>query len=136
MASGKIAFTELKGWIDDYKKTINIHKETRSCLLSLAELRSLITYIDTQNIYRKDKIDGVRVYFTRPGVPNNQMSIAIVPTHKYSDTFEFTDENGKVVPCAGAHDYKDQDGEIYVVMPGGLNSEHTGLCPPNCGGGQ
>ena len=150
MATGKIKLSQLKSWIEKYR-TPSVLKsgETMSCLLSLTYITDLLAYIDNEN-KNGNKIDGLRVYFIRPephplwnskpltqlnpGDPIDQISIAIVPTYGYSENFTTTQVNGKDVHYGGAYDYKELNDEIYVVMPG--KNENSGLCPPNCGGGQ
>ena len=123
--------TELRRIVDRYRipQEENQKIETTSCLISLVELRALITYMDNENVKLVGrKIDGVRVYFTRDSINEykNQLSIAIVPTYDYRDPYS-SNING-----AGAENYFIND-QIMCLQPG-YSAENSGLCPPNCGG--
>jgi hypothetical protein len=132
MSFEKIKKDKLRDWVNVYKKSIaEIPHETTNCLISLEEIRFLITYIDHQNSLKGAKIDGVRIYFTRritnyPSPGSLQNSIAIVPTINYSPEYTKPDKGG-------AANYYEKD-TITCLCPGGDAHENTGLCPPNCGG--
>lgn len=55
------------------------------------------------------------------------MSIMVVPTYNYTHL-----ENSEYGSC-WADDMFDEEDKCWVLTPGG---EHTGICPPNCGGSQ
>jgi hypothetical protein len=139
MATQIVEFADIKRWIDKYESQKYKKGETKSCLLQLSDLRSLIAYIDCENVHLQggNIIDGVRVYFIRQDTSDQphlqlldgetlvyQMSIAIVPTNGYD-----VDKKGNVI----AFNYI-KNKEIYAVLPGVKGSEHSGLCPPFCGG--
>ena len=158
MAARKVKVSDLKSWIKNYESYVKDEYETRSCLISLGELRALVDYIDTQNGNNANPIDGVRVYFIRPkhrdqhhkravslskrtikkeGGKIYQMSIVMAPTFGYAEYYEpsrkvkLKDPEKKFEERdhAGAKIYKETN-EVFVVFPGG--NENSGLCPPNC----
>lgn len=110
--------------------------ETRSCLIRLESLQEFMAYIDEINNNKpENKIDGIRIYFTRKKIYKDhlmikkngkeipQMNIVIVPTCNYS--FSATDSR------ASAEDFF-KDKKIKSMSPGQDHTEHSGLCPPNC----
>jgi hypothetical protein len=115
--------------------------ETRSCFLSLNDIKYLIEYYSGPERLNGEKaIDGFRIYFFRED-PNKkptsmgqkilkvgskgQMSIIVVPTNNFVGLLP--PYIGK--PAFSAEDMFNIDNECLVLRPGG---EHTGLCPTNC----
>ena len=136
---------ELQTWVDPYIASItNDPNETKNAIISLKELRDLMTYIDNANVNLSKRIDGIRIYLTRFPLMSTtrttnrngpQISIAIVPTVEYSEQFEIDKQMGVLVAGAKNHYVWDNTVEqIMCVFPGDVKSEHTGLCPVNCGG--
>ena len=142
MGLKKIEKSELKQWKDAYCQKIN-DGETKNCLISLTELKELISYIESYNQrnQKSEHCDGIRIHLTRPDITINgkvnlpdkttvrQISFAIVPTKNYSNNFQGA--NGTFI--WGANNCY-ENGESVCLFPGGISSEHSGLCPTNCGG--
>jgi hypothetical protein len=121
---------DLRTLVENYANSIaGKPNVTTSCLISLVELRAMITYSDNENVKLiGGKIDGVRIYFTIGDVRNdpNQISLAIVPTINYDDNYKNTGDGG-------ADNYYKRGNTIMCLKPG-FDAENSGLCPPNCGG--
>src|SRR4030095_6402519 len=102
MGLDKLKKSELNAWRKAYAKNIHDPNETLSGLISLMELKQLITYIDYYNLNtpKPDQCDGIRIYLVRSGLnkhlpvmlPNkittSQISFAIVPTKNYGQRTE------------------------------------------------
>jgi hypothetical protein len=133
---------------NNYRGYKTNENETNNGLISLKELKEFINYVEfyNQRNLNSDKCDGIRIYLVRhpldeasnrgetkvdfPGKGNTtQISFAIVPTKQYGETFSDEDKN----LIYGANNCFEGD-EIVCLSPGSLNSEHSGLCPTNCGG--
>jgi hypothetical protein len=130
----------LKEMVKSYRENLD-NNETRSCLLALADIKSLIDYYsDRSNLDQEAAIDGFRVYFFRQEAgkeyspyeqkilnvgSKGQMSIIMVPVHNFKDTWK---DNKRTLYC---DDMFNKNNECLAIWPGG---EATGLCPTNCGG--
>ena len=158
MARRYVTEKDLKEWINNYRsripnkpqqntyKVIEAANETVNCIISVAEIRDLIAHIDEQNksLKEADKIGGLKIYLIRQalytstlfiegGVP--QIGLAIVPANHYGPTGE-TDP-GTQKEKYGSQNYFEgptDNRKIMCVFLPNERSEHTGLCPVNCGG--
>lgn len=133
MGLRKITNEKLTEWENTYTVPLEDAEETRSCILSLNEVKALITYIDERNQADPPaNIDGIQIYLTRsnecPQVKKiasrniPQISFAIVPSKGINKFFEI---NGSV-KCLYPGDYgEDENGTVSTGTT-------TQLCPPNC----
>ena len=137
MGIRRITKEKLTEWEETYTNKLpdsEKTEETRSCILSLNEVKALIAYIDERNQADPPaNIDGIQIYLTRsnecPQVKRivsrdiPQISFAIVPSEGINKFFEI---NGSV-KCLYPGDYaEDKNG---IVTTGGTTTQ---LCPPNC----
>ena len=125
-------------WVNNYKAS-RLHKnETRSGLIALEDLDTLLQEIRDHNQINSDNpINGVRIYLIRDeniggilslhgdGSLPVQMSFALRPTDSRT-----VDERTNIV---SASDYWHSGSLTFGIVPGG---EGTGLCPNNCGGSE
>lgn len=136
MAAGKIKFSQLEKWVNDYIENA-IGRETRNVVIHLEDILKLVDYC--KNHPESDKINTIRFYLVRQNdkdreiVFNGQSQISLVgvPVIDYKDNDH--DVDGNLIEHEGGYDLK-EGSEIFSIFPHDDSHEHSGLCPYNCRG--